>query len=147
MSIAIFGRIIGTKFKTAEELNLTGDKCLLEISISAPTGERKKEGQDYAPSNIYRVTLWDKRASALAPYAVEGKSAYVTGKLGVPNMYMNKDGEPACSLNIFEVSDIKMVNTVRDDAVEEAPAAAKATEKKTAKKATASKPDFDDIPF
>ena len=39
-----------------------------------------------------------------------------------------------------------MVNTVRDDAVEEAPAA-KATEKKTAKKTPASKPDFDDIPF
>lgn len=145
MSIAIFGRIIGVKFKTAEDLNLSGDKCLLEISISAPTGERKKEGT-YAPSNIFRVTLWDKRASALAPYAVEGKSAFVTGKLGTPNLYMTKDGEPACSLNIFEVSDIKMVNTVRDDAVDES-SAAKATEKKTAKKAPASKPDFDDIPF
>lgn len=146
MSIAIFGRIISTKFKTAEELNLSGDKCLLEISISAPTGERKKEGQDYAPSNIYRVTLWDKRAAALAPYAVEGKFAFVTGKLGVPNVYINKEGEPGCSLTIFEVADIKMVNTVRDDAVEETPAA-KSSEKKTARKTTEAKHEFDDIPF
>lgn len=138
-----FGRIIGVKTKSAEELNTSSN--LLELSVSVDTGEMKKEGMQYAPSNIYSVSLWGKRADALVKYAEEGKHVFFKGHLSVPQTYL-KDGEPRCQLRITDVDELKVVNVVYDQnggsaKEDSAPAAASAAK---GKKKAAPKADFED---
>lgn len=55
-------------------------KNVLKFSLVTPNGEPKKEGDDYAPSQFYKVELWDKQAKAMEPHVIKGAKFYVVGK-------------------------------------------------------------------
>lgn len=149
-----FGRILSVKTKSAEELGTENN--LLELGVSVDTGERKKEGQPYAPSNIFSISVWGKRADALANYAEEGKFVFFKGHLAQPATYL-KDGEARAQLKIADVDELKIVRVVYDsdseESVEEKPAATtkastkgKGKNKKT-EDVTAFDTDIEDMDF
>jgi single-stranded DNA-binding protein len=125
-SISGFGKIIGIKQKTAEELN--SKEGLLEISVSVPTGQKKKEGDDYAPSNIYTITLWGTRADALAPYASTEKHVYFSGTLAA-SAYVTKDGNTGVQLAVLNPQNLKFVKVVYDEAKEDGETSTKSSGK------------------
>lgn len=114
------GRVISVEYKAAEETGWKQD--LLEISVSITTGEKKKEGEKYAPSNIFKVPLWGKYAEAMRNYVEVGKSLYVTGLLTF-NAYVDKQGEPKASPTIRDAK-VELVGNMggSDSASEEVPA-------------------------
>lgn len=127
-----FGRII--KFDS----KVVGDgKTVLSVTINAPTGEKKKEGEQYAPSNILKVTIWDKFAQALLQTMEVGMHVYVTGALGVSYNYINEAGEPKSILQIPKPDQFKMVKLEKREGEEGAAPAA--TAKATAPKESSTK--------
>jgi len=54
-------------------------KCVLKFSIVTPNGEPKKDGDEYAPSQFYKVELWDKAAKSMEKHIIKGSKAYVRG--------------------------------------------------------------------
>ena len=54
-------------------------KFVLKFSIVTPNGEHKKDGDEYAPSQFYKVELWDKAAKSMERHIVKGSKAYVRG--------------------------------------------------------------------
>lgn len=100
------GRIIGIKTKSAEELGTESN--LLEVSVSVPTGERKREGMEYPPSNIFNCVFWGKRGDSLIEYLVEGRYVFFKGQLSEPTYYI-KDGEAKGQLRIVNIDEFKIV--------------------------------------
>lgn len=167
--MAIFsgvGKLIGFKYKSAAELGRSDS--LLELSLTIPTGEKKKEGVEYAPSNIWKVTLWGAYAEALKDrvYVSEGQPKQrleVSGGVGVPDSYINGSGNAATSMKLVnpkvEIIDWKPEGFEEDDSEKEtevaktsstpAPASSASSKKKGKKDSLldAVSPDFSDLDF
>lgn len=72
--------VTGTVASVEDMKYFDSGKNVLKFSLVTPNGEPKKEGDDYAPSQFYKVELWDKQAKAMEPHVVKGAKFYVVGK-------------------------------------------------------------------
>lgn len=75
-TLTVFGTI-----SSVEDLKYVGNqsKPVLKFSVVTPNGEPKKEGDKYAPSQFYKVEVWDKQALALQQHIVKGVKVLVSG--------------------------------------------------------------------
>jgi len=103
------GRVIAVEFKHIESIN----NCVLELSVSITTGEKKKEGDTYPPSNIFKVPLWGKYAEAMQPYVTEGSYVYVSGLLVLEAYISGQSGE-AKAKAIIKDAKIELVGKKSD---------------------------------
>lgn len=112
------GRVIAVKYKSAEELKR--DNGVLEIVVSVNSASKKKEGEQYQPAIIFRVSMWGKRAEALfdSPNCpVQGDRIYFRGSLSEPTYY-EKDKEIKIQLQIPFVDDIQVFKANKEDTKE-----------------------------
>jgi single-strand DNA-binding protein len=72
--------VTGTVASVEDMKYFDSGKTVLKFSLVTPNGEPKKDGDDYAPSQFYKVELWDKQAKAMEPHVVKGAKFYVVGK-------------------------------------------------------------------
>lgn len=72
--------VTGTVASVEEIKTFDSGKTVLKFSLVTPNGEPKKDGDEYAPSQFYKVELWDKQAKAMEPHVVKGAKFYVVGK-------------------------------------------------------------------
>ena len=72
--------VTGTVASVDEIKTFDSGKTVLKFSLVTPNGEPKKDGDEYAPSQFYKVELWDKQAKAMEPHVVKGAKFYVVGK-------------------------------------------------------------------
>lgn len=72
--------VTGTVASVEEIKTFDSGKTVLKFSLVTPNGEPKKDGDDYAPSQFYKVELWDKQAKAMEQHVVKGAKFYVVGK-------------------------------------------------------------------
>ena len=87
------------------------NSCVLKFKVVTPNVEKKKDGDEYAPSNFYTVELWNKSATAMEPQifvssAEKRCKVYVVGdhvvrnwetadgKKGVEELIKNANVEP-----------------------------------------------------
>lgn len=143
------GKVIGFRYKTAEEANTNAN--VLEISLNIPTGDQKKDGQDYPPSNIWKATLWGARADGLKDRVFQGQRLQiVSAHVGEAGAYINSEGVAKPDLRLTQV-DLKPIDwdnsngetSISNTTTEEV------KEKKTKKKKDSSLdeiiPDFSDL--
>jgi single-stranded DNA-binding protein len=125
--VVFSGKVIFAEFKTVAE------KPLLDVTISVYSGEKKKDGEQYAPSFLVKFPLWGNYASAMVEFISVGSTITVDGKMSVPNTYVNKDGEAKSTLQLRDVSveDVHIRGQVGEEA--EATVAPKATAKAKSK--------------
>lgn len=145
----ISGRIIAAELKSYDRNGQTNSFLKLKLSVS--TGERKKDGEQYAPTMIVGATVWGKYGEALAANAVKGNYAVVSGSLGAPSTYETSDGAVKVDLSIYDASKVDIIpqatTSSSSDSEEEAPKAT-ASKKKAAKARVENfDDDVDDIPF
>ena len=116
-------------------------KSVLKFSIVTPNGEAKKEGDLYAPSQFYKVELWDKMAKSMEKHIIKGSKAYVRGN------HVSRAWETETAKGVEEqikyaiVEPFTWVND-SDDSSQEATAT-----HTTAKAAPVESPDDNTIPF
>lgn len=152
-NLVISGRIIRVTYKEASEMG--GKNALLKLNVSVSTGERKKEGEQYAPSYIIEVPIWGNFGTALQERAVQGATVVVSGTLAAPTIYIPNEGEPRINLGFDKVAEVTILSDSGSaSASEAAPKAEKAEKvKKTAKRVEnfdaddTEGDDFDEIPF
>lgn len=77
--------VTGTVASVEEIKTFDSGKTVLKFSLVTPNGEPKKDGDEYAPSQFYKVELWDKQAKAMEQHVVKGAKFYVVGKHVVRN--------------------------------------------------------------
>lgn len=61
---------------------------------TTPDGEKREK------TTWFRVTVWREAAKACAEYLVKGSKVMVMGEIEEPNVYVNKAGDPAASLEV-----------------------------------------------
>lgn len=85
------GRVIRTSFKSADDNKIGKD--ILELTISINTSRRKKDNEQYSPSFLVKTTLWESVAVAVNNKIETGSKVHISGELGVPEGYINKNDE------------------------------------------------------
>jgi single-stranded DNA-binding protein len=84
--LTISGTVIAADFTSASEMkNSTND--LLRLKVNVRTGQKKAEGEEYAPSYILSVPIWGKFATAINGKVVKGSKICVAGTLAKPTIY------------------------------------------------------------
>jgi hypothetical protein len=140
--VTVVGRILSI------EPSKNGD--FTNITVNAPTGEKKKEGDKYAPSQRFRFGLNEKMATAIiGRLSLEkGVRVMVRGKLGYPYVYTTESGDQGLIQNLtYDVSVEKIWDDEprTGDTSEAAPAAS--NKAKPAAPAKVVEEDEDDIGF
>lgn len=142
--ITVVGRILSI------EDSKNGD--FTNITVNSPTGEKKKEGEQFAPSQRFRFGLNAKIADAIVGRLglEKGVRVMVRGKLGLPYIYTDNAGDQNLIQNLtYDIS----VEKIWDD---ELKTGDKPTSPTTSKKQpspekasspAATETDEDDIPF
>lgn len=121
------GRVISAQYKGADDPK----KCILNVTISIVTGEKKKEGDAFPPSLMLQFSLFGNYATSMSELITAGRRLIVDGKMGVPYLYQ-KDNELKCVMKLNEAS-VEMTGEMPDTDVApttNAPAEAKTTSKK-----------------
>jgi single-stranded DNA-binding protein len=150
-NLVVSGRIIRVTYKDASEMG--GRNALLKLNVSVNTGERKKEGETYAPSYIIEVPIWGNFATALQERAVQGATVVVSGTFAAPTIYLPNEGEPRINLGFDKVAEVTILSSSSGNSEEqETPKAETTKKKKTAAKRVENFDDEDDedsdsIPF
>ena len=139
--LTVSGTVISTDFKDASEMkNSTND--LLRIKLNVRTGQKKQEGDDYAPSYILSVPIWGKFATAIKDKVAKGSKMCISGTLGVPTIY----GESGINMELCNVNNdsFQLFDNVDSDSTGSKDAIPKATKEEKKKKAATSLLDGDD---
>lgn len=139
--VTIVGRIISIEQSKNEEFT--------NITVNAPTGEKKKEGEQYAPSQRFRLGLSSKiSGTIIARLGLEkGVRIMARGKLGYPYIYTTDSGDQGVIQNL--TYDVSVERVWEDDAKgtsSRSDVASKSNET-SAKANVAPTIDEDDIPF
>lgn len=144
-SLSFVGKVINVKYKAEGEV---AKSSLLDISINVPSGDRKKEGQDYPPSFIVNVPIWGAYADSLKDKIFQGQRLFVQAGVQEVNSYLDKEGNPAGNLRLFNAS-IKPIDWPEEDqAVSKVPektTSAKTETKKSNKKSKEFDEEFADL--
>lgn len=92
--------LVGRVCKDAE---LKNERCDFSIAFNTT----KKDGSNYTDeSNFLNLSLWGKRASALAPKLIKGKQVVISGHLKINKW--EKDGKTNYSTNVV-IDEIQIV--------------------------------------
>lgn len=102
--------ITGTVCSVEPIKHFESNSCVLKFKVVTPNVEKKKDGDEYAPSNFYTVELWNKSATAMESQifvssAEKRCKVYVVGdhvvrnwesgdKKGVEELIKNANVEP-----------------------------------------------------
>lgn len=119
---------------------------VLKIKCRALNGEKKAEGDQYAPAEWITVEIWNKLGVTLAPLVHKHTSdnpcrLFVAGNL-VTRTYQNKDGVEKTELIIKNPSQVKLLDRKYDNDSEQ-----ETTATRTTKAAVSTPVDDDSIPF
>ena len=131
---------------------LDSGKVLLEVVISCRNGRKKKEEDQYEPSNMYSVTIWDNYANALKDVLNKGDRVTVFGHHVIETFEL-KDGSGKGTKSCIDNAEFLQTPTrsnISDDEDEEGTVTkTKATTKATStKKRAVVADDIDeDVPF
>jgi single-stranded DNA-binding protein len=125
--VVISGKIIKLEYKEAE-----GNRdALIQIIISAPTGRKKKEDEQYPPTDLIKTTVWGNLAVTYSDLLYEGLHVTIEGKHDKPEAYITADGEAKATSVVHSASVSFDPSVVFKEKEEE-------TTKKTAKASTKS---------
>ncbi|MGL5923727.1 hypothetical protein [Chroococcidiopsis sp.] len=112
------GRVISVQHKTTEDNPKLKDN-VLQVLLNVATGERKPEGEKYAPSVLAQFSLWGKYADSMAPHIDKDVRLLVDGSMGVPNSYV-KDGEAKTTFTLARVDKVEIMGAVETEKPSEA---------------------------
>jgi len=135
--------LIGNLGRDAELKKTPSGTSVLEFSIATNERWNDREGNSQEHTQWFRVSLWGRRADALAQYLQKGKQVYVEGKLRA-RTYQGNDGQTRVSLDV-RADDIQLLGTRADAGAWGAPSQGVAPPDEPA--AGVGEPADDDIPF
>ncbi len=104
--------LIGNLGRDAELKKTPSGTSVLEFSIATNERWNDREGNSQEHTQWFRVSLWGRRADALAQYLQKGKQVYVEGKLRA-RTYQGNDGQTRVSLDV-RADDIQLLGTRAD---------------------------------
>jgi single-strand DNA-binding protein len=83
------------------ELRYTADDtpvCSFRVAVNKQWVGR--DGEKNEQTTWFRVTTWRKQAEVVSAYLRQGRKVLVIGEVKPPNVYINRKGEPAASLEV-----------------------------------------------
>jgi len=134
--------IVGHLGRDAEQRFTPGGMAVASFSVA--TTEKRKDGEK---TTWFRVSLFGKRAEAVAPYLTKGKLVYVEGSLRQEE-YTTKDGATRTTLEV-NATELQLISGKDDTPRAEAarPASAPQPSAKPSAAVTYTGDDDDDLPF
>lgn len=74
--------------------------AVANTSIAVTEKWKTESGEQKEKTTWYRLNVWGKSAEAFHNWAKKGTGMLITGKMETPKPYMDKEGKPACQLEI-----------------------------------------------
>lgn len=140
-SINISGYIVGEpNFVTFE----SGSQKL-SVLVSARNGDRKREGEEYAPTNLYNIELWGNYATAMQPYLLAGTQVFVSGR-HVVESWNDPEGNKH-QKNVIKDPNIDLGKAKDSSSETKKSASSSSTKTKNIHPTPVVDADYDDIPF
>lgn len=103
--------LMGRLVRNAETKTTSGGLFIAKISIANNQSKKNQDGTWGETAHFFDITLFGKRAQALAPYLVKGQLVAVEGHL--IQRRWEKDGKK-CQRVEIATDDIKLVSRPRD---------------------------------
>ncbi len=135
--------LIGNLGRDAELKKTPSGTSVLDFSLATNERWNDREGNSQEHTQWFRVSLWGRRADALAQYLQKGKQVYVEGRLRA-RLYQGSDGQARISLDV-RADDIQLLGTRADAGSWTAPSRGIAPPEEPAAGGVADADD--DIPF
>ncbi len=104
--------LIGNLGRDAELKKTPSGTSVLEFSVATNERWNDREGNTQEHTQWFRVSLWGRRADALAQYLQKGKQVYVEGRLRA-RLFTGNDGQQRLSLDV-RADDIQLLGTRAD---------------------------------
>jgi single-stranded DNA-binding protein len=142
------GRVIAVK-----ELTSAGGEAYVSITVNVPTGGKKQNGAQYAPSNIFSLLIFGAGAQFVLSQDVQkGDKIAFTGQLGEVTTYESK-GKTGVNLTILNAG-VDITIPAGEDDLNDAPVVASKKEvtkqsapSKAGKKVQTPPPEVDETYF
>lgn len=75
--------LVGKAIRDPEIKYLDSGKAVASVAISVLRGTKKKEGEQYPPSDIFNVKVWGASGEALTEHIKKGSALWVIGRLEI----------------------------------------------------------------
>jgi hypothetical protein len=99
-----------------------------EVKIYAKTGEKKKDGEEYAPGQNFKVTLTEAQVAALSKQGIELESiVFFSGNLTVPYTFKADRGDTVV-IQQLNYGSIEKIHPEKNTTNETVPTTSKAKE-------------------
>ena len=92
--------IIGRLGRDCEMKYTPGGDAVATFSIATDKKWTGTDGKAQQKTVWFRVTAWRKLAEICNTYLKKGAQVMVEGEMAEPHAYLDKSGNPACSLDI-----------------------------------------------
>jgi single-strand DNA-binding protein len=98
------------------ELRTTPNEIpVCNFSLAVHRQWTNRDGEQSEKTTWFRVTVWQRQAETVARYLRKGSRVLVVGEVEEANAYLNRDGEPAATLEVTG----RMVKFLGGDNVQE----------------------------
>jgi single-strand DNA-binding protein len=105
--------IIGRLGRDPESRFLQDGTQIASFSVAVDKKWKDKSGTQQSKTTWFRVTAWNKLAEICNQYLKKGALVMVEGEMVAPKAYLDKQGQPAASLDITAAT-MKMLGTKGD---------------------------------
>ena len=92
--------IIGRLGRDPEMRYTSTGEAVVSFSVATDKRWTDKEGNAQQKTVWFRVTAWRKLAEICNQYLHKGMQVMVEGEMAEPKAYLDKSGNPACSLDL-----------------------------------------------
>lgn len=141
--MATYASFVGNIIYIGEAKNSTPQKKILNVKVSCKTGQRKAEGQQYAPSIIADLTFWEAKAASMEKLLKKGMTVSISGQVNELLPYESANGL-ACNIQ-FPYPILEIVNWNEDGNSSESESTVEETKPKETKKTTKNKKAVDEF--
>lgn len=93
-------QIIGNLGRDPEMRFTSQGKPVTSFNVAVNRQWTDREGGKQEETMWFRVSAWDRLAEVCNQYLSKGMQVYIEGRLRPPQAYTDRNGNPACSLEI-----------------------------------------------
>jgi single-strand DNA-binding protein len=92
--------LVGNLGNDPELRTTPNDVPVCNFSLAVNRQWTNREGEQAEKTTWFRVTVWQRQAETVARYLRKGSRVLVVGEVDDPSVYLNREGEPAATLEV-----------------------------------------------
>ena len=93
-------QLVGNLGRNPEMRYMPDGTAVTNFSVAVSKKWKGQDGEAHDDTTWFNISVFGKAGEACNQYLAKGSKVLVVGTLKTPKPYMNKQGEPACSLEV-----------------------------------------------